>query len=218
MEEEYTQNINLSTLAPRRNKEQLNAITVQYEEGLVEPEPESRQGIVVSKGKGEMDHNEQKPMPNAVKFLNELLANKQKLDEAPSLQEIRSKNIHEPCSNNNKGLMYEERRLQIEELDEWRTQKPRTHNKPKPHHDRLNVSPNQLKVGDEVLLDAADPRIPTSKPNGAIPFMVLNIFPYGTVEVTHSKFSTFKVNSTHLKPYFDKIDSRNEVCTLLTPP
>ncbi|PPS12996.1 hypothetical protein GOBAR_AA07637 [Gossypium barbadense] len=73
--------------------------------------------------------------------------------------------------------------------------KPRTQDKPKSHHDRLNVSPNQLKVGDKVLLDATDPRITTSEPNRTILFTVLNIFPYGTIEVTHSKFGIFKVFS-----------------------
>ncbi|PPS18488.1 hypothetical protein GOBAR_AA02073 [Gossypium barbadense] len=155
MEEVCTQNINLSTLAPRRNK-----------------------------------------------------FNK---------WETRSRSIHEPCSRNKKRPIYEERRLQIEKLDEWRTQKLKTHDKTKPRHDELNVSPNQLKVGGKVLLDAPNPRITTSEPNGAIPFTVLNIFPYGTVEVTHSKFGTFKVTSTRLKPYFNKIDSRNEECKLLTP-
>ncbi|PPD67351.1 hypothetical protein GOBAR_DD35771 [Gossypium barbadense] len=87
----------------------------------------------------------------------------------PTLQKISSKSLHEPCSNNNKGPIYEERRLQIEELDEWRTHKPRKHNKPKPRHDELNTSPNQLKVGDKVLLDAVNPRISTSEPNKEIP-------------------------------------------------
>ncbi|PPS14739.1 hypothetical protein GOBAR_AA05840 [Gossypium barbadense] len=194
-------------------REQLNKITIQDEEGLVEPGSDSRQEIMVSKSKGEVDHSEQKMMPNAVKFLKELLANKQKLDE-----ETRSKSTHEPCSCNNKEPVYEERRLQIEELDEWRIHKPRTHDKPKPCYDELNISRNQLKVGDKVLLDAADPRIATVEPNGAIPLMVLNIFPYGTVEVIHPKFDTFKVNSSRLKPYFDEINSRNEECKLLAPP
>ncbi|PPR95955.1 hypothetical protein GOBAR_AA24707 [Gossypium barbadense] len=117
-----------------------------------------------------------------------------------------------------KGPIYEERRHQINELDEWQIQKPITHDKPKPRHDGLNVLSDQLKVGDKVLLDAAEPRIAIFEPNGAIPFTVLNIFPYGTVEVTHSKFSTVKVNSTRLKPYFDEIDSRNEGYKFLAPP
>ncbi|PPS04564.1 hypothetical protein GOBAR_AA16098 [Gossypium barbadense] len=175
-------------------REQLNAITTQGEEGLVEPEPEPepRQGMVVSKGKGELVHSEQQP-------------------------EICSKSIHEPCSNNNKEPIYKERKLQIEELDEWQTEKSRALDRPKPRHDELNVSPNQVKVGDKVLLDAADPHIATSKPNGAIPLTVLSIFPYGIVEVIHPKFRTFKVNSTRLKPYFE-FDSRNEECKLLGPP
>ncbi|PPS14410.1 hypothetical protein GOBAR_AA06175 [Gossypium barbadense] len=118
-------------------REQVNAITIQDEEGLVSPEPEPMQETVISKGKGEVDHNDQKLMPNAVKFLNELLTNKRKLDEAS--------------------------------------------------HVELNA-----KVGDKVLLDAADPRIPTFEPNEEIPLTVLNIFPCGTVEVIHPKFGTFK--------------------------
>ncbi|KAG8474175.1 hypothetical protein CXB51_033954 [Gossypium anomalum] len=41
-------------------REQLNAINVQGEEGFVKPEPEPRQETVVSKGKGEVGHNENK--------------------------------------------------------------------------------------------------------------------------------------------------------------
>ncbi|PPS10369.1 hypothetical protein GOBAR_AA10271 [Gossypium barbadense] len=143
-------------------------------------------------------------MPNAVKFLKELSANKWKLDEAsyvelnvnshfvwetkqsPFKLEIGSENTSKPCSSNDKGPIYEERRLQIEELDEWKTNKPRTHNKPKPRYDELNISPNQLKVGEKVLLDVVDPRIATSEPNGAIPPMVLSIFLYGMRSVNSS--------------------------------
>ena len=53
------------------------------------------------------------------------------------------------------------------------------------------------------MLDEKDPRIDNSKlnTNGAIPFTVLNVFPYGTVEVNHSQFDTFKVNITRLRLY-----------------
>ncbi|PPS10191.1 hypothetical protein GOBAR_AA10455 [Gossypium barbadense] len=129
-------------------------------------------------------------MPNAVKFLKELLANKWKLDEAS--HKTGSKNTYEPCSSNIKGPIYKERRLVIEELDEWRTYKPRTHHNPKPSQDEINTSPNQLKVGDKVLLDATDPRIATSEPNGEIPLMVLSIFSNVIVEVMYPKFGTFK--------------------------
>ncbi|PPS19286.1 hypothetical protein GOBAR_AA01273 [Gossypium barbadense] len=135
----------------------------------------------------------------------------------PSVQETVTKNAYELCSNNNKGPIYEEQRLQIEELDEWWTQKPRTLDKSNPSQDELNTSPNQLKVGDKVLLDAVDPRITTLEPTKEIPLTVLSIFPYGTVEVIHPKFSTFKVNNTRLKPYFCKVDSKDEECKLLAP-
>ncbi|PPR98801.1 hypothetical protein GOBAR_AA21860 [Gossypium barbadense] len=168
--------------------EQLNAIAIQDEEGLVaKPRPET--GISI--GKDEVGHNEAKPKTS-------------------------SKNIHKP--SNNKEPIHEERRLRIEELDEWRTHKLRKHDKPKPRHVEFNSSKNQLKVGDKVLLDAADPRIATSEPNEKTPLMVISIFPYGTVEVNHSKFGTFKVNGTRLKPYVDKIDSRDEKCKPLNSP
>ncbi|PPS10190.1 hypothetical protein GOBAR_AA10454 [Gossypium barbadense] len=145
---------------------------------------------MVSKGKDEVGLNEQK-------------------------LEIGSKNTHE--LSNNKEPIHEEQRLQIEELDEWQTYKPRTHDEPKPRHDELNSSQNQIKVGDKVLLEAADPRITTSESNEEIPLTILSIFPYGIVEVIHPKFSTFKVNNTYLKPYVDKLNSRNEECKLLAP-
>ncbi|PPR93745.1 hypothetical protein GOBAR_AA26926 [Gossypium barbadense] len=153
-------------------REQLNAITIQDKEGLVEPELEPRQGIVVSKCKGEVDHSERKP-------------------------ETRSRSIHEPCSNNNKGPIYEEQRLQVNELDEWRTpvkEKPKPHEKSKRHHNEHRDETKQIKVGDKVLLDENNLRIATLEHNTerATPFTILNIFPYGTVEVTHSKFDMFK--------------------------
>ncbi|PPS00248.1 hypothetical protein GOBAR_AA20411 [Gossypium barbadense] len=190
-------------------------------------------------------------MPNAVKFLKELLANKRKLDERShvelnavcsailqnklpnklkdpgsftipcligSLDEISSKDTHEPCLTHNKGYTHEVRMLQIEELDEWITFKPRKHDEPKLRQNELNASPNQLKVGDKVSLDASDPQIDTSKPNEEISLTVLSIFPFGTVEVSHPKFDTFKVNNTHLRPYFDEIHSRDEEYKLLEPP
>ncbi|PPR95160.1 hypothetical protein GOBAR_AA25507 [Gossypium barbadense] len=205
-------------------REQLNAITIQDKEGLVEPEPESRQGIVVSKGKGDEVHSGQKPVSELTLHVGDEAITPQARNSTntdhvvqPSLQEIRSKSIHEPCSSYSKEPIYEERKLQIEELDEWQTQKLRAHDRPKPRHDELNVSPNQLTVGDKVLLDATDPPTAIFEPNGAIPLTVLNIFPYRTVEVIHPKFYTFKVNRTRLKPYFE-FDSRNEECKLLAPP
>ncbi|PPS04988.1 hypothetical protein GOBAR_AA15676 [Gossypium barbadense] len=88
--------------------------------------------------------------------------------------------------------VHEERRLRIEKLDEWREHKQKTHDKSKLRKNKPDTSPNQLQVGDTVLLDAVDPHIVTTTPNEEIPLTVLSIFPFGTVEVSHPKFDTFK--------------------------
>ncbi|PPR90203.1 hypothetical protein GOBAR_AA30480 [Gossypium barbadense] len=111
----------------------------------------------------------------------------------PILQKMSLKEAHELFSSTSRGPVHEDRRLQIEELDEWQTHKPRTPEKLKLCQNEPDTSPNQLKVGDKVLLDAADPHIVTTTPNEKIPLMVLSIFPFGTVEVSHPKFGTFKV-------------------------
>ncbi|PPS16918.1 hypothetical protein GOBAR_AA03671 [Gossypium barbadense] len=134
------------------------------------------------------------------------------------LKKMSLKEVQEPFSSSSRGPIHEDRRLQIEELDEWRTHKLRTHDKPKLCQNELNTFPNQHKAGDKVLLDAVDPHIVTTKSNEEIPLMVLSIFAFGTVEVNHPKFGAFKVNNTRLKPYFDENDSRNEEYKLLEPP
>ncbi|PPS15178.1 hypothetical protein GOBAR_AA05413 [Gossypium barbadense] len=98
-------------------------------------------------------------------------------------------------TSNIEGHIHQERRLRIEELDEWRAHKPRTHDKLKLRQNKPDTSPNQLKVGDRVLLDATDPHIVTTTLNEEIPLTVLSIFSFGTVEVSHPKFGTFKVNT-----------------------
>ncbi|KAG8474649.1 hypothetical protein CXB51_031277 [Gossypium anomalum] len=59
-------------------REQLHTITVYNDKGLVEDEPKPRQDNVVDNSKVDM--------PNAVKFLKELLANKRKLDDASHVE------------------------------------------------------------------------------------------------------------------------------------
>ncbi|PPR91153.1 hypothetical protein GOBAR_AA29531 [Gossypium barbadense] len=122
----------------------------------------------------------------------------------PRQETVVSKRRDEVDQNTNKPVtveykprhIHEERRLRIEELDEWRAHKSRIHDKPKLCQNKPDTSPNQLKVGDKVLLDAADPHIVTTSLNEEIPLTVLSIFPFGTVEVSHPKFGTFK----HTRP------------------
>ncbi|PPS08566.1 hypothetical protein GOBAR_AA12079 [Gossypium barbadense] len=192
-------------------REQLNAINVQDEEGFVEPEPESRQETMVNRGQGELtlrvgDETITLQAPNSSntsEIKGDRLTHSTKTNNMvqPTLQEMSMKEVHEPFSSNGRGPIHEERRLQIEELDEWRTHKPRTHDKPELRQNKLNTFPYQLKVGDKVLLDAADPHIVTTTPNEEIPLTVLGIFPFGAVEVSHPKFSTSKctISSSHGK-------------------
>ncbi|PPS15180.1 hypothetical protein GOBAR_AA05415 [Gossypium barbadense] len=189
------------------------------------------QETVVSKGKSEVSHNKtvneeykpRVPYPNATR--------KDRSDEQfgsgphqatktdnMTLQKLSFKEVQEPCSRNDRGQIHEERRLRIDELDEWQAHKPITHDKSKLRQNEPDTSLNQLKVGDKVLLYTVDPHIFTTTLNEEIPLTVLSIFPFGTVEVSHPRFGTLKVNNTRLKPYFDETNSKNEEYKLLEPP
>ncbi|PPR93539.1 hypothetical protein GOBAR_AA27133 [Gossypium barbadense] len=207
----------------------LSKLISERPQGVVEPEPESRQETVVTKGRDEVDQNTNKPVTVEYKprvpYPN--VTRKDRLDKqfdetitlqarnsgitsniegnSPhqstktdnmTLQKLSFKEVHKPCSRNDRGHIHEEQRLRIEELDEWQEHKPRTHDKPKLHQNKPDTSPNQLKVGDKVLLDATDPHIVTTTPNEEILLTVLNIFTFGTVEASHPKFGTFK----HTRP------------------
>ncbi|PPR95351.1 hypothetical protein GOBAR_AA25319 [Gossypium barbadense] len=171
-------------------REHLNAISTQNKEGFVAPKRKLQQDNAKNKGREEVNNDDPKQT---------------KTTEEVHYYQVEKKDIHE------------EQRLQIEELDEWREHKPRTYDKPKLCKNKPDTSPNQLKVGDTVLLDVVDPHIVTTTPNKEIPLTVLSIFPFGMVEVSHPKFGTFKVNNTQLKLDF-KINSRNEEYELLKPP
>ncbi|PPR85632.1 hypothetical protein GOBAR_AA35057 [Gossypium barbadense] len=74
-------------------------------------------------------------------------------------------------------------------------EKLKAHEKLTRHQDEHRDETKQIKVGDKVLLDENDPRIATSEHNTdrATPFTVMNIFPHGTIEVTHIVVRNFKV-------------------------
>ncbi|PPR87761.1 hypothetical protein GOBAR_AA32929 [Gossypium barbadense] len=183
-------------------REQLNTINIQDEEGVVEPELELKQETVVSKGQGELTLRvgdktvtlQARNSGNISGIEGDHLTHSPRTDNMvqPTLQGISLKEAHESFLYNSRGPFHKDRRLQIEELDEWRMHKPRTPDKSNLRQNELNTFPNQLKIGDRVLLDAADPHIVTSTSNEEILFTVLSIFPFGTVEVRHPKFGTFK--------------------------
>ncbi|PPS06521.1 hypothetical protein GOBAR_AA14127 [Gossypium barbadense] len=154
-------------------REHLNAISTQDKEGFIVPEPELMQEIVVSKGKSEM--------PNAMKFLKELLVNKRKLDEVSHVE------LNAVCSTILQNKL------------PFKLKDPGSFTIP------YLIGELTLRVGDEMITfqarnsgitlnieDAADPYIVPTTPNEEIPLTVLSIFPFGTVEVSHPKFGTFK--------------------------
>ncbi|PPR91061.1 hypothetical protein GOBAR_AA29626 [Gossypium barbadense] len=86
-----------------------------------------------------------------------------------------------PCHKNRST--HEDQKLQIDELDEWRTnvkEKPKTHEKSKRHHNERKDETKRINVGDKILLDKKDPRFDTLEHNAdeATPFTVMNIFPH----------------------------------------
>ncbi|PPR89979.1 hypothetical protein GOBAR_AA30705 [Gossypium barbadense] len=129
-----------------------------------------------------------KTQDNAKKLVDDKINIQSYLQEPPRTKTIETMHYNHVVKKDT----HEERRLQIEELDQWRAHKPRTHDKSKLRQNKPDTSPNQLKVGDKVLLDVADPHIITTTPNEEIPLTVLSIFPFDTVEVSHPKFGTFK--------------------------
>ncbi|KAA3465760.1 protein kinase 2B, chloroplastic-like [Gossypium australe] len=105
----------------------------------------------------------------------------------PSFQEAPRNYTIEPdlSSHTNKEITHKERHLQIDDLDEWKT-----HFEKKLGIHEAEPAPfcgtNKFKIGDQVLLDKADPRIPPPNPNTnkEISFRVLKVFPYETVEIS----------------------------------
>ncbi|PPS19094.1 hypothetical protein GOBAR_AA01478 [Gossypium barbadense] len=160
-------------------REHLNAISAQDKEGFIAPEPELQQVNMMNKGREE--DNAIKPVDDKTNIQSSLQEPSQtKTTETVRYYHEKNKDVHE------------ERRLRIGGLEKWREHKPRTHDKLKLRQNKPDTTPNQLKVGDKVLLDAVDPHIVTTTPNEEIPLTVLSIFPFGTVEVSHPKFGTFK--------------------------
>ena len=86
---------------------------------------------------------------------------------------------------------------------------------PEPLHEA-----NKFKIGDQVLIEKIDPRIspPDPNTNKEIPFRVISVFPYGTVEVSNPIFGSFNINASRLKFYHDnETDSMRKDFQLFKP-
>ena len=101
----------------------------------------------------------------------------------------------------------EKRKLQLNELDEWRRHayenmkiyKERT----KRYHDRHIRHLNEFREGDQVLLFNSRLKLFPGKlkPRWSGPFVVKKVFPHGAVELEHPEHENFKVNGHRLKLY-----------------
>ena len=108
------------------------------------------------------------------------------------------------------------RKLQLNELDEWRMMayenlriyKERT----KWYHDRKIKHQREFREGDQYLLFNSRlklfPRKLKSRWSG--PFVVKKVFPYGTVEIEHSESGSFKVNGQRLKRYVRSLEENEQ--------
>ena len=101
----------------------------------------------------------------------------------------------------------EQRKFQLNELEEWR--EAVYHNsriykeRVKRWHDQNLKKSSQLQPGDHVLLYNSRLRLFPGKLKfrWSGPFVVTQIFPHGAVEISYKEKGTFKVNGQRLKIY-----------------
>ncbi|KAK8926414.1 hypothetical protein KSP39_PZI018814 [Platanthera zijinensis] len=102
----------------------------------------------------------------------------------------------------------EHRKNQLNELDEWRAYAYENNKIYKEHtklyHDKNLHHPKTFKPGDQVLLFNSHLRLFPGKLKSrwSGPFAVKDVFPYGTVLLSHPDNGDFKVNGHRLKLYF----------------
>ena len=101
----------------------------------------------------------------------------------------------------------ETRMLQLSELDEFCNEAYENaqiyKEKTKAWHDK-HILRKEFKPGQQVLLFNSRLKLFSSKLKSkwSGPFIVVQVFPYGSFEIMHLEKGQFKVNSQRLKPYF----------------
>ena len=109
----------------------------------------------------------------------------------------------------------EKRKLQLNEIDEWRRHaydNMRIYKeKTKIYHDRHIRHPKEFREGDQVLLFNSRLKLFPGKLKSrwSGPFTVKKVFPHGAVELEYPEHENFKVNGHRLKLYQGILD-RNE--------
>ena len=105
-------------------------------------------------------------------------------------------------------VIREKRMLQLSELDEFcneayentRIYKEKT----KAWHDK-DIVRKEFEPGQQVFLFNSRLKLFSGKLKSkwSGPFTVVQVFPYGGVEIMHPEKGQFKVNAQRLKPYFE---------------
>ena len=117
----------------------------------------------------------------------------------------------------------EKRMLQLSELDEFRNEAYENariyKEKTKAWHDK-HIVRKEFELGQQVMLYNSRlklfPGKLKSKWSG--PFIVVQVFPYGRVEIMHQEKGQFKVNAHRLKPYFGGEFHTGRQHTILSTP
>ncbi|XP_031276919.1 uncharacterized protein LOC116135362 [Pistacia vera] len=126
----------------------------------------------------------------------------------PFLKTSRTKiDVHD--GNHVQEITNEQRTLQLQELEEIYNDAYKSSRiykeKTKAFHDQL-ISRKKISIGQKVLLYHSRLKLFPGKLHSRWvgPFIVTNVFPHGAVEIQSSDTSkTFKVNSHHLKPFYE---------------
>ncbi|KAK8924217.1 hypothetical protein KSP39_PZI019125 [Platanthera zijinensis] len=121
------------------------------------------------------------------------------------------------------NLAAEQRKFQLNELEEWRANAYENNKfykeRSKFYHDRKIKFPKSFSPGDLVLLYNSRLKLFPGKlkSHWTGPYTVKQTWPYGTVLISHPELGTFKVNGHRLKLYFtgDPFQKEPETLTLL---
>ena len=114
----------------------------------------------------------------------------------------------------------EKRLLQLSELDEFQDEAYENAGiykaKTKAWHDK-HIVRNHFTPGQQVLLFNSRLRLFPGKLKSrwSGPFIVTQVFPYGTIEITYPNKGTFKVNGQRVKLYFGGEFKRDNVSIVL---
>ena len=113
--------------------------------------------------------------------------------------------------------------LQLRKLEEFRNEAYENvriyKEKTKAWHDK-NIVRKEFKSGQQVLLFTSRLKLLPGKLKSiwSGPFTVVQVFPYGGVEIIHPEKGQFKVNAQRLKPYFGGEFHAGRQDTILSTP